>query len=533
MTKLKQMVIAQEHQIHDQEHQIQTQEHQIASLTADYQQRIDTLQEQLRLAIANRYGRSSERYVDTNDRQSCLFDEAELDELSDQTEAVDDTAQAETAVAGHKRKANRGKRPSLPDYLPRIRIDHTLPDDQLLGPNGEIYEKIGEAISEQLDVIPATVQVIQHVRFKYAVKGREELGVKTAEMPAQPITKGLASSGLLAHVATAKYCHHLPLYRQEQIWSQLDVHLPRNSLCRWMLKMGEMVSPLVDFLMADMCMHNHMHADETPVNVISNQKQKANAQSHRHQGYMWCYTNCHGTVYQYGHGRGAQYPQKALEDFQGFLQCDAHKAYLSLQAEGKIQLVGCMAHARRKFGEVKKALGKKKKSPVADYVIKQIGKLYKIEAKAKTDQLDETQLYQLRQAEAVPILKGLHQYLIDKKSASPPNNLLGKAISYMLNQWQTIYRYTDSGLTCIDNNPVERKIRPFAIGRKNWMFHGSERHAKAAANLYSLIESAKMFDLNIFEYLKHIFEQLPQAKTPRQQEQLLPRYAVLHLNQSQ
>jgi transposase len=188
-----------------------------------------------------------------------------------------------------------------------------------------------------------------------------------------------------------------------------------------------------------------------------------------------------------------------------------------------------MAHARRRFTDVQKAAGKKKPSPVADTVVKLIGKLYKLEAQAKDQALSEQAIYQLRQTEAIPLLDKLKAYLLETYPKTPPQGLLGKAISYMLNQWDALYRYTESGILCIDNNPAEQKIRPFAIGRKNWLFHGNTRGAKAAANLYSLIESAKLYQLKVFDYLKYVFENLPQADTPKKLEQLLPAYASAHL----
>jgi transposase len=390
-----------------------------------------------------------------------------------------------------------------------------------------VFVKIGEVISEQLDVIPAQVQVLQQVRFKYAVKGQEELGVKLAPLPKQLIPKSQASAGLLAHIATSKYCHHLPLYRQEQIWASLDVHLPRNSVCRWMRHAGEAVQPLIDYLFEEMCQHRHLHVDETPVTVLVEKDKPPGNPSH--QGYMWVYTNRLGVLFDYQSSRHGTHPKDKLAEFTGYVQSDGYAGYNGLFEAGTRYAVGCMAHSRRKFTDVQKAAGKNKKSPVADTVVKLIAKLYKLEAQAKEQGLDEQAIYPLRQTQAMPILDKLKAYLLETYPKTPPQGLLGKAISYMLNQWDALYRYTDSGILCIDNNPAEQKIRPFAIGRKNWLFHGNTRGAKAAANLYSLIESAKLYHLNVFDYLKYVFEHLPHANTPRKLEQLLPVYARDHL----
>ena len=261
---------------------IQKQNTQIANL----QKHIASLEDALRLERARRYGRSSEKYVDPNDPQGQLFDEQMLESCWDGDPVEPESETKE--VAAHRRKVNRGKREKLPEYLERIRVEHTLPESELTGPNGEQFVKIGELISEQLDIIPATVRVIQNVRFQYAVKGQEELGVKVAPQQKQLIPKSMATPGLLAHIATAKYSHHLPLYRQSQIWQSLDIKLSTSSLSRWVLQMGKALQPLVDYQLEDMKQHDHIHADETPLTVLED-KNKAKAKGKSHRGYMWVY----------------------------------------------------------------------------------------------------------------------------------------------------------------------------------------------------------------------------------------------------
>ncbi|MEA2091512.1 MAG: IS66 family transposase [Campylobacterota bacterium] len=345
-------------------------------------------------------------------------------------------------------------------------------------------------------------------------------------MPKQPIPKSIATAGLLAHIAQAKYCHHLPLYRQEQIWSELDVRLPRNTLSRWMMSLGEQSQELIELMMEEIKLHGHIHADETPVTVL--EKKGSQSSLNKHKGYMWVYTNNKGVVYDYATSRGSEHPAKMLENFTGYLQTDAYTGYDQFESK-EIKLVGCFAHARRYFTNVKKAAGKKKNTPRVDYILKQIGKLYKLEKQYKDSKADEIEIYNLRQQEAIPILEKLQKYLNDIKPRVPPESLLGKAISYSLNHWSKLIRYTDNGILNIDNNPAERKIKPFVIGRKNWLFCGNIKGAKASANLYSLIESAKLFNIKIFDYLKYIFENIPLADTPRKLEQLLPQYAHTHL----
>ena len=479
---------------------------------------ISQLEERIQLLSILKFGRSSEKYVLDNDLQMSLFDEDELagcyvnpDELEDEEEPD----QKGTEVAGHTRK-NKGKRKPLPDCLPRVRMEYQLPKEELVGPNGEIYTKIGEDISEQVDIIPQQVQVTQHARFKYAVANHEELGVKIAPMPNQVIPKSIASPGLLAHIAQSKYQYHLPLYRQEEIWKSLDIHLPRNSICRWMLRVGELVAPLIEYQLEEMKLHNHMHIDETTVTVVKDSNKKADASSHK--GYMWAYVNALGVVYDYQSSRSGSILPIMLENFEGTAQSDAFSGYSILGKTDRITSVGCFAHAT-------KAAGKNKASPTADKAIKIIAKLYKIEKHIKDNGFNTNERYKYRQKYSIPILKELYDFLIEKKPKVPPKSLIGKAINYSLNNWQALYAYTSSGLTSIDNNAAERAIKPFVIGRKNWLFCGNTRSAKAAANIYSLIESAKIHNLKVFDYLKFVFENIQDADTPRKLEQLLPVYA--------
>ncbi len=478
-------------------------------------------QEKYRLAMIRRFAAQADCYIDPNaPKQDSLFDEAELPEVEPEV--------AETLeVAAHQKTKPRGKREALPDGLARVEIIHALPESELVGPNGEQYVEIGRDVSEQLDIVPADVKVLKHIRLKYAVKGQEELGVKIAPIASTILPKSIAAPGLLAHVAESKYCHHLPLYRQEQIWNGLDISIPRNTLCRWMMEVGQRVSPLVEYLFADMKQHGFIHADETPLTVIDDVNKKPEDLSH--QGYLWLYANPLGVLYDYRSSRESKHPMEMLDDYKGYVQKDGYSGYNPLFHNKDRIALGCMAHVRRKFTDVQKLAGKKSRSPVADHVVNLIAKLYHIESVAKKEKRTETEIYQLRQEKAKPILDKLHQYLKEQSGKSPPQGQLGKAIQYALNQWEYVVRYIDHGMLNIDNNPAERCIKPFAVGRKNWLFCGNTKGAVAAANLYSLIESAKLYGLKVFDYLKFVFTELPNADTPRKLEQLLPRYAQAHL----
>ena len=499
-------------------------------------QAIADLTQQLKLAKARQFGRSADTFVDPNaPTQDHLFDEAEILELMGElvglvqtaadAEAAASEAEKKVQVPAHERIINRGKRQPLPAYLARVETVYELSPEELIGTTGELFEPIGFETSEQLNIIPQEIYVLLHKRMKYAVKGLEELGVRTARMPLQMIPKSIASAGLLAHIAQAKYQHHLPLYRQEQIWKELEIDLPRASPSRWMLEVGNQLQPLIDLIFKSIKSTGYVHADETAVTVLKNKK----AGEDSYKGYMWVYTNDQGSIYDFRTSRAGRHPQEMLSDFEGYLQVDGYAGYNAPCSNPKIIEVGCMAHVRRKFTDIQKAAGKGAKLPVVEQVLKQIQALYKIESEAKEHHLSPEEIYKIRQEQAKPILEKLHLYLQDIRPKTPPKGLLGKAITYALNHWIVVSRYIDDGRLDIDNNAAERCVKPFAVGRKNWLFSGTTESAKASGNIFSLIESAKIHDLKIFDYLSYVFEQLPMADTEEKLAALLPIKAKEHL----
>lgn len=503
------LIMDQNCQLHEQGKNIDAQKKCIIDLKAQNAY----LQEQLRLANLRRFARSSERFVDHNDPQGLLFDEDELPIPEEKDVEIQD-------IPAHQRKKRRGKRESLPEFLERIRVEHTLPESELIGPDGEQYTKIGEVTSEELQVIPMQMRVIVHARYQYAVKEREELGVKIAPMPKKAIPKSIASSSLLAHIVQAKFCHHLPLYRQEQIWQALDVSIPRNSMCRWIQKLGDLTEPLIAVMLKKMKQHGHIHVDETTVTLLKDKNKKEGNPSHL--GYMWVYKNRHGTVFDYRACRSGKNPESILGDYKGYIQTDRYGGYNILFKEGSGRVsAGCMAHARRKFMEIAK-LSKNKSTGISHYVISRMKVLYDIERLAKDKAMPSDELLKLRQSQAIPILDDLKKYLIDKEPTIPPRSGLHTAVCYFLRHFDALKRYTESPLVNIDNNPAERAIKPFAVGRKNWLFCGNEKGAIASANLYSLIESAKTYNLKIFDYLQYLFERLPNLKDENDLLNLLP-----------
>jgi len=329
--------------------------------------------------------------------------------------------------------------------------------------------------------LPAQVKVTTHVRAKYAVKGREELGVLIAPVANQPIPKSISSASMLARIAQSKYEYHLPLYRQERIRGSLGVDVPRNSMCRWMMQIGKLIEPLNKAMFAQMKSHGHIHVDEMPVTMLENKNSKGS-----HTGYMWVYANQHGVLYDYRPTRSGSDPMEMLDDYGGYIQTDRYSGYNALFESDKRISIACLAHARRKFTDIQKAYGKSSKG-ICNHVLKKMQELYKIERHARENNFSADEIFQIRQEKAIPIVDDLHQYLLNKQNTVPPNSGLGKAMAYFLNHYQALRRYTDSGIVSIDNNVAERAIKPFAVGRKHWLFCSNTAGAIAAANIYSLI----------------------------------------------
>ena len=475
------------------------------------QSKVTTLQEQLNLALARRYAASSEKIAPDQIR---LFDEAEV-EAESQAEPVDTIT-----VPEHTRK-RRGRR-KLPESLPRIDVIHALADDERTCPHdGKTLAEIGEVTSEQLDIIPAKIQVIRHIRKQYACTCGQCL--KTAPLPPQPIPKSLASPGLLAHITVSKYQDALPLYRQEAILKRIGVELPRATLANWMIQAGSLIQPLINLLRDRLLAYDILQMDETPVQVLKEPGKTAQSKS-----YLWVQRGGPPgqpvVLYDYDPGRGAGVPKRLLGDFTGYLQTDGYDGYNAVVEANGLTHVGCMAHARRKFSEAVKAQGKNKnkhkKKGMAHHGLALIQKLYRVEKQART--LTPEDRYGHRQRHARPILDALRAWLDDALPQVPPTTMTGKALNYLHNEWGKLIRYLEDGRLEIDNNGAENAIRPFVVGRKNWLFSHSVKGVKASANLYSLIETAKANGLEPYAYLRRVFTELPRADSIEAIEALLP-----------
>lgn len=465
------------------------------------------LREQLVLLLYNMYAPKSEKFS----KKDLQFDEADI---SEEEKKIVEEGDEEINIAAHSRK--KPKRKPLPKDLPRTIVEHRLPEDQMRCDCGCLLHVIGEDRSEQLEYTPPQLRVLEHIRYKYGCRQCEE-GVKHAPLPKYPIPKSIATSSLLANILISKYCDALPLYRQEGMWRRLGIDLPRATLSSWVLKCGELFLPLIHLMQQEIITGKKVNADETPVQVMKEPEKKNTSKS-----YMWIFVGgpeSNIIVYKYHATRGGIVATEFMEGFKGYLQADGYSGYNEICRKEGVIRVGCWMHARRKFADIVKITKKTGKAHVA---MNYIRKLYKIEEQAKERNLSAEQIKNLREEEAQPILEEFKQWLEDSQEHVPPKGLLGKAITYSLSNWPELTVYLTDGDLEIDNGVAERKLKPFVIGRKNWLFMGSVNGANAGATIYSLIETSKANGINPYSYLKYILEKLPYCNVDQEREKLLP-----------
>lgn len=474
-------------------------------------ERNEQLQEQIRMLLAKRFGPSSEKHAP---EQMGLFNEAEADAGAQPVEAPADET---LTVPGHER-AKPGRRP-LPESLPRVEVVHDLPEAEKVCPHdGTALVRIGEETSEHLEIIPAKVQVIRHVRLKYACPCCDA-HVARAPAPPQLLPKSNAGPGLLAYVCTSKYVDALPLARQEKMLARIGVELPRATLAQWMMKLGEAVLPLINLMREQMLAYDLIQMDETTVQVLKEPGRAPSATS-----YFWVQRGGppHQPIllFDYDPSRGQGVPLRLLEGFAGYLQVDGYDGYNAVGKRDGITLVGCWAHARRKFDEAVKAQGAKAKPGRATKGLNLIQRLYRVETLARD--MGASARRALREEQARPVLEEIRRWVDDSLPHVPPQSAVGKALGYLDSQWHKLIGYLKDGRIAIDNNAAERAIRPFVIGRNNWLFSDTPKGASASARLYSLIETAKANGHEPWAYLNHLFKELPTATTAEQLEALLP-----------
>jgi transposase len=492
--------------------QVRAQQEEIARLhrlmekkEAQWEAAKQSLFEQLKLAIEGRFGPSTEKYrVEQGD---LLINEAEVAVDEEDADAADETAttEPEPETTAPTQRRSRGGRLALPSELPRVKVIHELPEEaRYCAEDGTELKVIGEEVSEELHVVPARVEVIRHVRRKYACLTCEE-GVQIAPAPAKLLPKSNASATLLAYVATAKYQDALPLYRQSQIFARHGADIPRNTLARWMVQAGERLLPLIEALRRHLLQAPLIHMDETTLQVNQETDRKAISPS-----YMWVQRGGppgqQVVLFDYDASRAGRVPVRLLGDYAGRLVTDGYEGYAEVVRKNAITHAGCWAHARRKFVEAQK-VQPKGKTGKADWALNQIRKLYAVEKQAKA--LDPVARQALREQKSRPLINQLRTWLDKSLTQVLPKSVLGKALHYLDGQWQRLTRFLDDGLIPLDNNPAENAIRPFVIGRKNWLFSHTPSGAQASAAIYSLIETAKANGLSPYQYLQFVFETLP------------------------
>lgn len=475
--------------------------------------RIKILEAYIQTLKQKQFGASSEKL---DAIQPDIFSDSEAEPDAEMSTDEQNTV----IVAEHQRKT---KRASIPKELPRIDIIHDLSDEEKFCPHdGTALKHIGAETHEQLDIIPAKIQVLNHIRLKYACPCCEKYLV-TASKPAQPIEKSIASPGLLAFIAIQKYVDALPLYRQIEGFKRIGIELDRSTLADWMQKCGLLLQPLVNLIHDKVLEQKYLHMDETIVQVLNEPDKAAQSQS-----YMWVLRStlptCVAVLFHYEPTRSGSVPSLLLRDFTGVLMVDGYTGYNAVCVNNGITRLGCWAHARRKFIEAQKvhrSAGRPKgKVGKADQGLAYIQSLYRIEQTLNDKTANEK--YNARQEQSLPVLDKLKDWLEKSLPKTPPQTPIGKALTYLHNQWPHLIRYVRDGDYPLDNNAAENAIRPFVIGRKNWLFSASQKGATASANLYSIIETAKANDLEPYAYLKQVFTDLPNAKTLEQIEMLLP-----------
>ena len=470
--------------------------------------RDETIIEQLahEIAILKRH-KFAKRSEQISPAQGSLLD----DLLNTDLEAIEAELRALRPAPAQTEPRQQPKRAPLPPQFPRTVIHHEPDNTQCTC--GCQLQRIGEDVSEKLDYTQGLFTVEQHVRGKWACRQCETL--IQAPVPPQIIDKGIPKAGLLAHVMVAKFADHLPLYRQEKIFGRAGLAIPRSTLAQWVGQTGVQLQPLVDALREVVLAQRVVHADETPVKMLAPGEKKT------HRAYVWAYSTTpfsalKAVVYDFSPSRAGEHARNFLGTWNGKLVCDDFAGYKASFELG-ITEIGCMAHARRKFFDLHIA----NKSQLAEQALHSIGGLYEVERNAK--EMSDEDRWRLRQETAVPIAEKLHEWMLAQRELVPEGSATAKALDYSLKRWIALTRYLEDGAVPIDNNQIENLIRPWALGRSNWLFAGSLRSGKRAAAIMSLIQCARLNGHDPYAYLKDVLTRLPTQRAS-EVDQLLPHW---------
>ncbi|MDA3798730.1 MAG: IS66 family transposase [Kiritimatiellae bacterium] len=422
----------------------------------------------------------------------------------------DDTPPPTTPKPRKKRKSAKER---LPDDLPEVREYVDDPDEVKADPSA--YNCIGEEETVKLEVTPARFFKKIKVRRKFVKKDGKSAPV-ASQLPPQLIEKSIASPSLLAYIADLKYVNHIPLFRQEQMFSRQGIEISRKRMSEWMFQVGNSLNPICEFLKQEIKEYGYLQIDETTTKYIVPGKGKAM------QGYLWAYHSIGiGVVYEWHPGRSAECLTEMLNNFDGVMQTDGYEAYSTYnkrrvcKKQDELIHSACWAHVRRKFFEAQND------SNLAKRVLLKINEMYRIERKLREEEKSNDERLQVRQESTVKIIKEIKKLLDGSVESHLPQGLTGKAIRYTLKLWDKLIVFLDDGRVEIDNNLVENKMRPLAIGRKNWLFFGSKDSGQQSAVIYSLVETCKMLGINPQEYLLDVLQRLP-SMTNQNVEQLTP-----------
>jgi transposase len=472
-----------------------------------------TLRHRLEALLRRFFGPRSEK-IAPGQLPLAFLDEDLHAELLDKIPPHADEAPDEETPPRRRKKRRNGRAP-LPAGLPRDRVVHEPEPEQLICPCcGKTKERIGEEISEEVEFVPSSIRVIEHVRPKYACGDCQE-GVVIADPPPTPIVKGRPGPGLLAQTVVSKYGDHLPLNRQTEIFGRHGLRIHRSTLCDWVGETAKLLRPIVEAMKREIFATGYVNTDDTPVRVHLGKGGPGKTQ----EGRIWIYTSAERgeAVYDFTVSHSGAGPQSYLSGFAGYLQADAYKGYDAVFVAGDVVEVGCMAHCRRKFFEARSS-----EPESASLVLAVIRALYHIEATAKAADLSVEERLRVRQVESVPLLESLGEFLRKEKETALPKSPYGQAVTYAVNQWEALIRYTTDGRLGIDNNLAEQGLRRIAVGRTNWLFAGSPAGGKRAAILYSLIESCRLQEIDAFTYLRDVLRRLHEHPMSRISE-LTPR----------
>jgi len=469
---------------------------------AQLELKLKWFEEQQRLHLSKLYGAKSEK---TNPAQLSLFNEAE-------SETKPEIPEPTIEEITYKRKKKQGQREEMLKDLPVETIEYHLPEEEQNCDCGAKLHIMSKEVRKELKIVPAQVSVVEHVQYVYSCRDCEKNStnttVKTAKMPKATLPKSIASSSAIAYVMSEKFVKGVPLYRQEQEWQRLGIEISRQTMANWMIQSSDRwLSLIYNRMKEHLLKKDILHADETTLQVLKEPGRNADSTS-----YMWLYRTGRDdtpiVLYDYRTTRAAKHPIRFLEKFKGYLHVDGYEGYTSLS---NITLIGCWAHARRYFVEAIKSLPPKKdNTPTAsEEGLAFCNKLFEIERELQDATPEER--YEGRLKKSKPVIDDFKEWLQYQSSRAAPKTPLGRAVQYCRNQWKKLTAFLLDGRLEIDNNRSERAIKPFVIGRKNWLFSNTPKGATSSAVIYSIVETAKENGLNPFEYLKYLFDNLPNS----------------------